>query len=208
MPGPLPGAPGQAQHPVGRPVRMLPDGRGRVVAGPRAGGRGQEAADQAARGVLGALVAVQDRGPGRDARAAQADAERQRGAGRRGGRGTVRVAQGRLLREGGGPAELRADGPRRRAGGVHAGRQRHAGGARRAGQRARVVRRLGRGHGQAVREQRGQPGDEAMDVDQAGAREARQDSDVRIVHLDTGVMTYAACALRRWTTRSEKKGRK
>lgn len=171
--GPVPGAPGPAQRAVREPVRVLPDGHcGRVVvvvARPRAGGRGQEAADQAERGVLGALVTVQDRGSGRDARAAPVDAQRQPGARRRRRRGTVRDAQGRLLREGGGPAGLRADGPGRPSGGRRAGRQRHAGGAGRAAQRARVARLGGRGHGQAASEPRRRPGDGPVDVDQDGA---------------------------------------
>jgi hypothetical protein len=45
-----------------------------------------------------------------------------------------------------------------------------------------------------------------MDVDQVGAREARQDRDVRVVHLDTGLMTRRGPAGR--TTRGEKRKQK
>lgn len=176
--GPVPGAGRQAERAIGGPDGLL------AASSARAGGRHQATAVQAERGMLGPFAPVPDGQPGRDARPAEADAERQPRARRRrcGGR-PFRVAQRRPVRQRGRSATLRADGPERRACAVHANGQHGAGRARHPEQRARVTGRPEGGHDQTVQEQRRKPGHRAVEVDKTWSGRAGR---VRIVQLIVG----------------------
>jgi len=145
----VPGAQGQTKHPVRGLVRMFPEP---CVGQVRSAGRDQKTAGQAARRVLGALAEVQDRQSGYHARTAEVDAQRQHWHRRRWSGRPVRVVERRLIREGRGPAELRAHRPWRSVGTVHVDDQRLTGRVGRPEKCRHIVGHVGGDNDQVVRE--------------------------------------------------------